>query len=96
MKKLILILMTWFVFGLSASAYAEITDPDVEGRISDIHYLKSEIVVSNVLTGKNVGAREKRIRLKPGMIGSYKLMDYVKVKLSADHKRAVEIELVKH
>ena len=81
---------------MASGVRAEVADPDVEGRISGIHYQKGEIVVSNVLTGKDVGAREKRIRLKPGMIGDYKIMDYVKVKLTPDKKRAAEIELVKH
>ena len=73
-----------------------VADPDVEGRISNIDYGQNEIVVSNILyKEKNVGGREKRIKVKQGMINNYKVQDYVKVKLDEENKTAVMIELVK-
>lgn len=97
----------WMVLALfmgfgGGICFAEITDfpvsdPDVEGRIANIDYVKNEIVVNNILyQEKKVGAREKRIQVKQGMINHYKLQDYVKVKLDEDNERAEMIELVKH
>ena len=88
--------------GLSVGVcFAEVTDfpvsdPDVEGRIANIDYGQSEIVVNNILyKEKKVGAREKRIKVKQGMINNYKVQDYVKIKLDEGHETAVMIELVK-
>ena len=81
--------------------FAEVTDfpvsdPDVEGRIANIDYGQSEIVVSNILyKEKNVGGREKRVKVKQGMINNYKLQDYVKIKLDEGNETAAMIELVK-
>ncbi len=96
MKILIRVSLALFLAGITGSAFADMSDPDVEGRIANIDTVKNIIVVSNVLTNKNVGAREKRILVKQGMINNYKLADYVKVKLMADKKEAAMIEIVRH
>ncbi|GEM_PF-2728792 len=73
-----------------------VSDPDVEGRIANIDYGRGEIVVNNVLyKEKKVGAREKRVRVKQGMINNYKVQDYVKIKLDEENKTATMIQLVK-
>ncbi len=73
-----------------------VSDPDVEGRIANIDYVKNEIIVNNILyKEKKVGAREKRIKIKQGMINNYKVQDYVKIKLDEENKTAAMIELVK-
>ncbi len=95
--------MVLFLFvGLSGGiCFAEVTDfpvsdPDVEGRIANIDYVKNEIIVNNILyKEKKVGAREKRIKVKQGMINNYKVQDYVKIKLDEKNKIAAMIELVK-
>ncbi len=98
MKRFIAVIGAVFSIGVGGVCFAEeMTDPDVEGRIANIDYVKNEIIVNNILyQEKKVGAREKRIRVKQGMINHYKLQDYVKVKLDEDNKRAKMIELVKH
>jgi hypothetical protein len=89
----------WFLAGILLAApgvsIAEVANPDVEGRIVKIEYTRSMITVSNVLVNKTgQGPREKRVKLKQGMINDYKLRDYVKVKLSADGRDAVGMEKV--
>ena len=97
MRKFIWAIAAVFSISLTGVSFAEISDPDVEGRIANIHTIKNEIVVNNILyKEKNVGPREKRIKVKQGMINNYKLQDYVKVKLMADKKEAAMIEIVKH
>ena len=97
MRKFVWAIMAVFCLGLTGSAFAEMSDPDVEGRIANINTIKNEIVVNNILyKEKKVGAREKRIKVKQGMINDYKLQDYVKVKLMADKKEAAMIEIIKH
>ena len=101
MKKSGWMIAALFLVLSGGICFAEVTDfpvsdPDVEGRISNIDYGQNEIVVNNLLyKEKKVGAREKRIKVKQGMINNYKVQDYVKVKLDEENKTAVMIELVK-
>src|SRR3989338_4452394 len=93
MRRLAYFLPLALVF-LGASASADIRNPDVEGRISGIDTVGHEITVSNVLydQAERLGIREIRIGLDRGRINDFKLNDYVRVRLSADKRTAVEVE----
>lgn len=62
---------------------------DFEGTIIRVDMSESQIVVQDT-TG-----RERRVQLKQGMIGTYKVDDYVRVHLMADLREAKTIETVR-
>ncbi len=61
---------------------------DFEGEIIRVDIPKNQIVVQDT-TG-----RERKVQMKQGMIGTYKVDDYVRVHLMADLKEAKTIETV--
>ncbi len=63
---------------------------DFEGEIIRMDLSKGQIVVQDT-TG-----RERRVQLKQGMIGTYKVDDYVRVHLMADLKEAKTIETLRN
>lgn len=65
-------------------------DPkDLEGEIIRVDAPESEIVV------RDEDNRERKVVLKKGMIGTYKVGDYVKIHLMADLKEAKTINTVR-
>ena len=66
------------------------TDPrNVEGVIFRVDMSEGQIMV------QDTAGRERRIQLKQGMIGTYKVDDYVRIYLMADMKEAKTIETVR-
>ncbi len=87
---------TIFLFAvlISVPAFAESSSPDLEGRISHIHYPGSVVVVRNELTNA-IGLRDYRVKVKQGMINDYKQSDRLKIWLNPDEpKEALMIERV--
>lgn len=68
-------------------------DPDLEGRITRIDYVKSTLYVRNELKNQ-IGNRDYRVLVKQGMINDYKHNDRLKVWLMADGREASMIERV--
>ncbi len=62
---------------------------DFEGEITRVDTPKGQIMVLDT------NGRERRVQLKQGMIGTYKVQDYVRVHLMADLKEAKTIETVR-
>ena len=62
---------------------------DFEGEIIRVDMSKSQIVV------QDTSGRERRVQLKQGMIGTYKVDDYVRIHLMADLKEAKTIETIR-
>ncbi len=62
---------------------------DFEGEIIRVDMSKSQIVV------QDTSGRERRGQLKQGMIGTYKVDDYVRIHLMADLKEAKTIETIR-
>lgn len=61
---------------------------DFEGEIIRVDMSRSQIVV------QDTAGRQRRVQLKQGMIGTYKVDDYVRVHLMADLKEAKTVETV--
>lgn len=61
---------------------------DFEGEIIRVDMSQSQIVVLDT------NGRERRVQLKQGMIGTYKVDDYVRIHLMADLREAKTIETV--
>ncbi len=79
-----------FIFG-AAPAWAR--DPDVEGRVTRLDYTQGRLLVLNELNN-DIGKREYRVTVKPGMINEYKKNDRLKVWLPDDRKEASMIERI--
>lgn len=62
---------------------------DFEGEIIRVNMSDNQIVV------QDTNGRERRVQLKQGMIGTYKVDDYVRIHLMADLKEAKTIETVR-
>ncbi len=67
----------------------EESNRDLEGRIINVDSSQSTIVVHD-----NQG-RDRRVKLKQGMISNYKVDDYVRIHLMADLKEAKMIRTIK-
>lgn len=63
---------------------------DFEGGIIRVDIPKRQIVV------QDTNGRERKVQLKEGMIGNYKVDDYVQVHLMSDLKEAKTIETVRN
>ena len=64
-----------------------VQDPrDLEGEIIRVDYPASTIVV------RDIDGRERRVLLKSGMINTYKVDDYVVIRLRTDLQEALEIK----
>jgi hydrogenase maturation factor len=61
---------------------------DFEGEIIRVDTAKGQIIV------QDTNGRERRVQMKQGMIGTYKVDDYVRIHLMADLKEAKTIETV--
>ena len=62
---------------------------EFEGEILSVDYPDSQILV------RDTSGRDRRVIVKQGMINNYKVGDYVKVELMADHKEAKMIRTLK-
>lgn len=62
---------------------------DLEGRIINVDNSQSAIVV------KDAQGRDRRVKLKQGMISNYKVDDFVRIHLMADLKEAKMIRTIK-
>lgn len=62
---------------------------DFEGEIIRVDMSDSQIVV------QDTNGRERRVQLKQGMIGTYKVDDYVRIRLMSDMKEAKTIETIR-
>lgn len=62
---------------------------DFEGEIIRVDMSENQMVV------QDTNGRERRVQLKQGMIGTYKVDDYVRIHLMADLKEAKTIETIR-
>lgn len=69
--------------------YREESSRDVEGRIVNVDNSQNTISV------REANGRDRRIKLKQGMISGYKVDDYVRIHLMADLKEAKMIRTIK-
>lgn len=66
----------------------EENDRDLEGRIVQVDSSQNTISV------RDAQGRDRRVKLKQGMIGTYKVDDYVRIHLMADLKEAKMIRTI--
>lgn len=67
----------------------EESNRDLEGRIINVDNSQSTITV------KDAQGRDRRVKLKQGMISNYKVDDFVRIHLMADLKEAKMIRTIK-
>lgn len=87
-----------FALAISLSFHAPafaMKDPDLEGPVRKIDIGKNTMTIQNVLTDSKVKNKEKKVYVKQGMIGQFKMGDYVQVRMMADNVEAKMIEKTK-
>ena len=86
----------YFLFAigiLMTASFAWADDPDLQGCVTGIDYIKNVVQVRNELKN-SIGNRDYRVLVKQGMINNYKRNDKLKIWLMEDHKEAAMIERI--
>ncbi len=66
--------------------------PDLEGWIVKIDTVKSTLHVLSANPDGQTLAHDRKVIVKPGMIGNFKINDYIQVKFREDLRYALMIE----
>ncbi len=69
--------------------YRQESNRDIEGRIINVDNSQNTISI------RDADGRDRRVKLKQGMISTYKVDDYVRIHLMADLKEAKMIRTIK-